>query len=316
MRKLAALGIALILLAACSSKEEPERRRRKSSTSGTSTPSKDPAPTPQPERQEPDPEPAPAPTSEWWCVCYQSEAEAGPQPATACRELESQCRELEKRIAKGGRGLVAGSLSHGCRALKGEHPGDVAGGRDKWQPSKLAGAWTSEGACLLEGAGTGSGTTSGSEGGSEGQPNNFAFLMSEAIGELRLGMEAVEITELLGQPKKKDEISESAATGEFTQSWEYPDIGITLDMTSASRRGGQSLGNIRASAPCELKTTRGVGIGSTREEVERAYGDVQDKQDSDPAITSRFVAGSIYNGLIFDFEDGKVSYMFMGVGAE
>ncbi|MFV8753124.1 hypothetical protein ACNOYE_21455 [Nannocystaceae bacterium ST9] len=323
MRALA-LALALPLLActlACTAKSEPDKRAKRSKPSEPTPLSLPGGPSPTPTASVPEPitptpsEPTPTPAGEWWCVCYQAEADAGSQPETACRRSEAECRELETRIDKGGRGLVAGSRSVACRRLIGEHPGDATGGREVWRPSKLPGAWTSEGACLLADAGTGE-TGGTGELAEFGEDEIFAFLAGEAIGELRLDMPASEVVDLLGDPAEKGAIEEQGATGAFVQSWRYGAIGLQLDMHAPTRRGAQTLGGVILTAPSELKTKRGISIGSSWAEVVKAYADVQTHDAFELDDQSSFVAGSVYGGLIFSFEGDAVSAIFMGAAAE
>jgi hypothetical protein len=305
-------ALTLVLLAGCSSESPAPEPRRRAKARPTRTPP------PPPPKVEPEPEPEPEPVavrepSQWWCLCYEREGEAGPEPMTACRELESQCRKLESRIAKGSKTIIAGSLTHGCRPLTAEHPGDAAGGRDRWQPSRLAGAWASEGACQL----ITSAPELEPEPKPEAQPGDpFALMHGELIGELAIGSSTAEVRHRLGQPQTTGSIEESAATGAFEQPWTYAD-GLSLVMSSSTHSGPQTIAAMTIAAPSTLKTRRGIGIGSSRAEVERAYGDVQAPADEvDPDDPERFVAGSTYGGLVFSFHTGVVDEIFLGAGAE
>jgi hypothetical protein len=248
-------------------------------------------------------EPEPELTTEWWCVCYQNEGkgEDGPQPATSCRAQEKQCRALERRITAGGRGIVANSLTHTCRKLSGEHPGDTTGGRERWKPSKLEGAWTSD-ECLLPGP----------PDHIPGPPADDDPLAGEAIGKLRLNMSASEVADLLRADPTKGEIMEEGATGDFVQTWTFAAAGVDLGMAAATADGPQFVSSVRVSAPCDFETARGIRIGSTWEEVSKAYGDVYNEEQS----TGHFVAGSLFGGIIFDFENDAVSSIFLGAAAE
>lgn len=314
-----ALCLSLPTALACTEKpDEPEKKQRKSSSGETPTQTATP---PEPSKPEPssttaEAAPPSTPTSEWWCVCYRSESETGPQPASACRAEEKQCRALEKRIARGGRGLVTGSLTHGCRPIVGAHPGDATGGREAWKPSKLEGAWTAEGACLLSGDAAPPTENPPTPTPSEPGPDAFAWLSDESIGPLREGMGTIEIVDLLGAPPEKGEIFEEGATGLWAQDWSYPNAGVSLFMYADTERGAQSIGAITVKAPCEYATKRGIKVGSTRTEVEKAYGDVKDQDGFGDDDAGSFVAGSVFGGIIFGFEDGKVSEIFMGAAAE
>lgn len=62
-----------------------------------------------------------------------------------------------------------------------------------------------------------------------------------------------------------------------------------------------------------LKTARNVGIGSSYDQVYSAYRDDINKEESNDSV---LVAGSVYGGLIFMLENGKVSRIFLGAAAE
>jgi hypothetical protein len=85
-------------------------------------------------------------------------------------------------------------------------------------------------------------------------------------------------------------------------------------MASAKKGGAKRLLSITATPPCKLSTARGIHIGSSLKEVSKAYGDVQEKEQSRPGES--FVAGSLFGGIIFDLKQGKVSEIFIGAAAE
>ena len=145
-------------------------------------------------------------------------------------------------------------------------------------------------------------------------PGTDAFPAEERLGGLRLGLSARQLTALLGQPESQGRDVEWAATGDWVQSWHYPKQGLRLDMASTSQGGEKAVLSITATPPCPLATARGIRLGSTAAEVTQAYGDVQDREQSEPDRS--FVAGSVYGGVIFTFTDGKVSQIFIGAAAE
>jgi hypothetical protein len=135
----------------------------------------------------------------------------------------------------------------------------------------------------------------------------------EKIGELRLSAPAVAVKKLLGPSAKKGKVVSQEADGSFVQRWEYPAQRISITMAAASRKGAQKVALIDIKAPCALKTSRGVGIGSTVAEVTRAYGAEKNAEESSE---ERFVAGSIYGGVLFGLKDGRVETIFVGAAAE
>ena len=140
------------------------------------------------------------------------------------------------------------------------------------------------------------------------------FLENEALGKIKLGLKATDVTALIGKPDSKGKETEWDAIGEWVQEWRFKSQGLELNMSSASKAGAKTVLTITATAPSKLATARGIHIGSTIAEVTKAYGSVQDKEQSVPGKT--FVAGSIYGGVIFTFTEGKVSQIFIGAAAE
>ncbi len=137
----------------------------------------------------------------------------------------------------------------------------------------------------------------------------------ERIGELRLGLTGKDVRENIHcKPKKGKEVFEGA-TGDYVQMWKYPDCGIVLKMSSERKRGAKVVESISVSSPSTLVTARGIHIGSAEREVINAYGRYLDQEE--PAKEGKqFVAGSIYDGMIFDLQDGRVVRIFLGAAAE
>ena len=140
------------------------------------------------------------------------------------------------------------------------------------------------------------------------------WLEGEALGKIKLGQKAADVTALIGKPESMGKETEWDAIGEWVQEWRFKSQGLALNMSSKSKGGAKTVLTITATAPSKLATARGIHIGSTIAEVTTAYGRVQDKEESEAGKT--FVAGSIYGGVIFTFTDGKVSRIFIGAAAE
>ena len=139
-------------------------------------------------------------------------------------------------------------------------------------------------------------------------------LEKEALGKIKLGRKAAEVAALIGKPDSKGKDTEWDAIGEWVQEWRFKSQGLTLNMSSKSQGGAKTVLMITAGAPSKLATARGIHIGSTIAEVTKAYGKVQDREQSVSGKT--FVAGSVYGGVIFTFTGGKVSQIFIGAAAE
>lgn len=136
-------------------------------------------------------------------------------------------------------------------------------------------------------------------------------LYAEGIGPIKMDMLASEVIAAMGKPKSKDKESRSEATGDLREPWKYK--GARLAMVRESKRTTHKVGEIYVEAPSDLATKRGIRIGSTRADVEKAYAKERNAEESDEAI---FVAGSVYDGLIISFENDVVTKMFLGAAAE
>ncbi|MBF0510529.1 MAG: hypothetical protein HQK57_16615 [Deltaproteobacteria bacterium] len=137
----------------------------------------------------------------------------------------------------------------------------------------------------------------------------------ERIGRLRLGLPEKDVGRSIPcRPKKGKELSE-AATGEYVQMWKYAECGIVLKMSSDRRGGAKVVASILVTSRCKLVTGKGIHIGSTESEVIRVYGRYGD-QEGNTKKGKRFVAGSIYDGMVFDFKGGRGVGIFLGAGAE
>lgn len=117
--------------------------------------------------------------------------------------------------------------------------------------------------------------------------------------------------------KGKDVVWE--AFGQAVQTWMFPDAGASFDMLSDEVGGPKSVFSITVKAPSNLKTGLGIGIGDPKEKVLEAY---REYSTSDEGLDGFFgdadahLVGSIYGGMIFYFENGAVSEIFLGAAAE
>lgn len=141
-----------------------------------------------------------------------------------------------------------------------------------------------------------------------------ADVSDEPLGKLALDLKSARVIEVMGEPKSKGEDVLMEATGEWVQEWRYPAAGLTLMMGSGKQGGAKTVWSITADRKCELATARGVRLGSSEAEVKIAYGREFNAEESRAGET--FVAGSVYGGVIFEFEKGKVVGIFIGAAAE
>ena len=112
---------------------------------------------------------------------------------------------------------------------------------------------------------------------------------------------------LLGNPARKTS-EEWAADGAVYTTWVWPTHGVVL-ITGPAR----SVHSVTCDGACTLKTTLGIAIGSTADDVKQAYGKQINKRESS---ATDIVVGDAYGGTFFAIEAGKVVRIFVGTAAE
>jgi hypothetical protein len=136
----------------------------------------------------------------------------------------------------------------------------------------------------------------------------------ESLGDLKLGITVADLGKLLPDGKTKGKREEEEATGEFVQTFVDGKSGVEVLLSSTTATGPQTVRAITVRAPSTRTTKRGIGIGASAEDVKKAYADVLDPEF--PPDAESIIAGSVYDGVIFSLEAGKVRSIFMGPGAE
>tara|TARA_R110002096_G_scaffold326721_2_gene520691 strand:+ start:3026 stop:4075 length:1050 start_codon:yes stop_codon:yes gene_type:complete len=149
------------------------------------------------------------------------------------------------------------------------------------------------------------------------------IIQDGSIGGIRLDTPATQVLATaekfgLGSVTKGEDIVWEAF-GQAVQPWEFTEAGIEFEMISNDIGGPKSVFAFAVRAPCSLKTGRGIGIGDRKADVIAAYSDYpKDEEDFDGYFGEADVhlVGSIYGGMIFTFEEGKLVDIFLGAVAE
>lgn len=99
---------------------------------------------------------------------------------------------------------------------------------------------------------------------------SFVVDSDVAIGGISFGIERSELIRILGQPDRTHEAEMRGCDGLYQTEWKssQKDVDIWLSGESASSLSVESMTVGRAS---KLKTNLGIGIGSTKGEVIKAY---------------------------------------------
>lgn len=162
----------------------------------------------------------------------------------------------------------------------------------------------------------------------EGKSKNeigLELMYIEELNGLKYGLAGSEVVALIGQPDSLSEALVWGADGMTHQTWYYLKKGIEIDMLgemdvhdpSLTLQNNLTIGltidMITIKAPCNFKTKRRVGIGSSADEVKTAYKKAYNKKESD---TGKIVAGTVFGGIIFELENNFVKSIFLGAASE
>ncbi len=143
----------------------------------------------------------------------------------------------------------------------------------------------------------------------------FELLESEGLDNIMLRLSESELIYLLGEPVGKSEAEIWGADGLEHSNWGYASIGLDIGMAKLPDDTEAYVYSISATAPCELTTERGIGIGSSKDAVLEAYKNEIDP-DANDATDSWITIGSVYGGIGIGIEDGAVTYIYIGASAE
>ncbi len=147
-----------------------------------------------------------------------------------------------------------------------------------------------------------------------GIPESLTLNETFSIGKatLKLGSKLADIDAFGEVQQSPAEYWE--ASGEYVEEWVFSEHQMKVEAASFTRNGAKEIRSIRVFGNCRLKTSKGIGIGSSRRELFQAYGQHFDPEDGEPGAV--LVFGSRFDGLIFQLEDGVVKAYFVGAASE
>ena len=124
------------------------------------------------------------------------------------------------------------------------------------------------------------------------------------------------VVDSLGAPNAKGEFEYYESDGGFHQQWEYTSLGLTLWVVSDTIGSASTVESIFLTDNPSFVTTKGIHIGSPKEQVLDLYGVQKGKTPfgiiyRDPDL---LIIGTIYEGIFIQFSDDKVSMISTGVG--
>lgn len=138
------------------------------------------------------------------------------------------------------------------------------------------------------------------------------IMAKEAIGNLQINMTFTEAYKKLGKPERKTEPTLNQADAFEHSLAYYYDKGVLLDLIGPDS-ANQKINKIIVINPSSYRTKKSIGIDSPIDSVKAEYAD-----DINPEYSNEesIVVGSVYGGLVFEFENKKVSKYLLGAVAE
>ncbi len=140
----------------------------------------------------------------------------------------------------------------------------------------------------------------------------FKLMDSETIGGIKRGMTFENVKALIGEPDTISTIDTSEMDGGLYQSVDYPKLGVSIVIT-LNPDSVKKVENILVTELCTFKTSKQIGIGSSLDELKKAYSESINPEFSGEDYV---VAGTIYGGIVFNLENLKVRSIYIGISAD
>lgn len=141
----------------------------------------------------------------------------------------------------------------------------------------------------------------------------YALMENDGLGAIQYRMTESALLALLGEPESRSETLNWGADGLDHTQWYYPSKGLELGMVQLPDDVEASVFSIKAAAPCDLATQRGIKLGATYDDVIKAYAK---EFNDDESGKNGIVLGTVYGGIIMNLENGVVTSIFIGAAAE
>src|SRR6185437_14938672 len=113
---------------------------------------------------------------------------------------------------------------------------------------------------------------------------------TERLGPLRLSLPEADAKKAISCPMTAGKEQKWEADGAFHQEWHFA-CGVDLGMVSEHKGGKKTVQTIKVSGQSPLKTSRGIGLGASEQDVSKAYAKEWSKDES--KMPDLFVAGSL-----------------------
>jgi hypothetical protein len=139
----------------------------------------------------------------------------------------------------------------------------------------------------------------------------FNIMHREKFGEIGIDLSSEMVVKALGEAETKSNVEVSQVDGANVQTWMYPSKGLEISFSEDENKKW-TVASYSITEKSTLKSSRGIGIGSSREEVLKAY----EKDIGEQSDEGSIIAGTVYGGIVFWLGEGKVRSIFVGTMAD
>lgn len=140
----------------------------------------------------------------------------------------------------------------------------------------------------------------------------FELLQNESLDNLKIGLLKDDVIKLLGEPNEKTETEFKSTDCEYHQTYMYSTLGIKIDLIGKNETN-KAINTITIKSPCEFQTKKGISIGSSIDQIFKAYKDSINPDFSD---STSIVVGSYFGGIIFKLYHERVISIYFGINAQ
>ena len=139
------------------------------------------------------------------------------------------------------------------------------------------------------------------------------LLKTESLGGVRFRLPEADLKKLLGEPDKWGEEGKDVHNGGTLIEANYRSKGMVIQLRTDEKSGLRMVDEVFVEPPSTQRTSSGIQVGSTLDDLRRVYGDYEYK---DASTKSLFVVGTEREGIYFGLEEGRVIFIRLGAGYE
>lgn len=137
----------------------------------------------------------------------------------------------------------------------------------------------------------------------------------KAFGPLKLDMSENEVRGLLGAPQSTSRRSMMSLSDEFTYTWDYTSLGVTLYFSAYDEASPGTIMAIRAKPPCDWTAYGGLKVGMPIEDASKILGRGGGGSSPIGSVGTEMAGlffGRIDTAVVAALQMGMISVLYVG----